>query len=128
VFLFQYDPTTRILERINILKIKCADQRFGLGFKPRMKDYKRVAMIKKEKQLARIKGREPNEDRIEISPIHVIRTEDELKSLGKKFNDITNNFLEGFKEEDHDGDFEARKDTHKMIPQLTINIMEYALT
>jgi hypothetical protein len=36
-----------------------------------MKDYKRVAMIKKEKQLAQIKGREPNEDRIEISPIHV---------------------------------------------------------
>jgi hypothetical protein len=71
VLLFQYDLTTRILERINILKIKCAHQRFGLGFKPRMKDYKKVAMIKKEKQLAQITGIKPNEDRIEILPIHV---------------------------------------------------------
>jgi hypothetical protein len=29
--------------QINVMKLKCADQRFELGYKPKKSDYKRVA-------------------------------------------------------------------------------------
>jgi hypothetical protein len=41
-----------------------------------------------------------------------------IEKFREEVNDVTNNCLEGFKEEDQDGDFEARTDTHKMIPQI----------
>jgi hypothetical protein len=36
-------------DRVNMIKIKCANQRFGLGFKPERKVYKRAYKNKKEK-------------------------------------------------------------------------------
>jgi len=58
---FWYDPITGNLERVNRIKIKVADKRFGLGFKPK-KDHKRVVMIKQERRLARMEGKKPEED------------------------------------------------------------------
>ena len=37
---FQYDVRAKKPERINIIKLKAAEQRFGLGYKPKKKDYK----------------------------------------------------------------------------------------
>jgi hypothetical protein len=42
-------------ERVNMMKIKCLDQMFNMGFKPSKKDYKNNAKNKKEKRLAPIK-------------------------------------------------------------------------
>jgi len=36
---FQYDPITGIPKRINSIKMRCADQRFGLGYKPKKEDH-----------------------------------------------------------------------------------------
>jgi hypothetical protein len=58
-------------ERINVIKMKCVDQRFSLGFKPGKANFKRATELKREKRLARMEGREPNEDRIQIPPIHM---------------------------------------------------------
>ena len=58
---FQYDPITGMPERINVIKMKCVDQRFGLGFKLIKEDFKREAKFTRERRLARIKRREPNE-------------------------------------------------------------------
>jgi hypothetical protein len=58
---FWYNPITGNPERVNIVKIKATDQRFGLGFKPK-KDHKRVVTIKQERRLARMEGRKPEEE------------------------------------------------------------------
>jgi hypothetical protein len=61
-FPFQYDLTTGMPERVNVIKMKCTDQRFGLGFKPGKADFKRAAEIIREKRVAWIERREPDED------------------------------------------------------------------
>jgi hypothetical protein len=43
---FQYDPISGNPKRVNIMKIKAADQRFGLSIKPKKGDNKKVARIK----------------------------------------------------------------------------------
>ena len=93
-FPFQYDPTTWMLERINMIKVKYVDKRFGLGFKPRKVDYTTMIEIKKDRRWARIEGINSKEDGIEILPIHiifpqsahVIKVEDELESLRKEID------------------------------------------
>ena len=55
---FQLDPNTRMLEKVNLMKMKYANQRFGLWYKLKKDDYRRVARIKKEARMERIKGRE----------------------------------------------------------------------
>ena len=44
------------------IKLKSTDQRFGLGYKPKKDDYKRVVHIRKEARMARIEGRELEEE------------------------------------------------------------------
>ncbi|XP_073268737.1 uncharacterized protein [Populus alba] len=125
---FQYDHTTGMPERINVIKMKCADQRFGLGFKPGKADFKRAAEIRREKRIARIERREPDEDRIEIPPIHVtfprsayvIKTEDYEGELRKEFNGATINYLEYGGEQD----LKEEDNAHEQLPQLTIGILE----
>jgi len=36
---FEYNPKTRMPRRINVKKMKCVDQRLGLGFKLSKKDH-----------------------------------------------------------------------------------------
>jgi hypothetical protein len=38
---FQHDPITGNPERVNLMKIKVANKRFGLVFKPKKDDHKR---------------------------------------------------------------------------------------
>jgi hypothetical protein len=40
-----------------------------------------------------------------------------LESLRNELNCVTINYLEGFKEEDHKGDLEARENPHELLPQ-----------
>jgi hypothetical protein len=49
-------------ERVNLIKIKYVDQRFGLECKLKMEDYRRVVGMRREKIMAKIEGREPEED------------------------------------------------------------------
>jgi len=55
---FQCHPETGMP---GLIKLKCANQRFGLGYKPKKDYYKWVTQIKREARMARIEGREPEE-------------------------------------------------------------------
>jgi len=68
---FQYNPIIGNLERISLIRWKTTNQRFGLGFKPNRKDYKRTANIRREKRLARLEKRELEQENITIHPIHI---------------------------------------------------------
>lgn len=46
---FQYDPISGNPERISSIKSKTVNYTFGLGFKPKKKDYKRIVDIKQKK-------------------------------------------------------------------------------
>jgi hypothetical protein len=60
---FQYSPKT------GPIKLKSVDQRFGLGYKLKKDDYKQVAQIRKEARMARIEGRELEEEEFVIPPL-----------------------------------------------------------
>jgi hypothetical protein len=51
--------------------VKCADQRFGLGYKLKKKDYRWAAGRKGEKRMARIRERELEEEDLAIPPLKV---------------------------------------------------------
>ena len=54
---FQHDLDTRMLERVNLMKVKCVDPRFKLGYKPKKKkNYRWVAGVKRETRMAGIEG------------------------------------------------------------------------
>ena len=36
---FQHDLDTRMPKRVNMIKVKCVDQRFKLRYKPKKRDY-----------------------------------------------------------------------------------------
>jgi hypothetical protein len=132
---FQYDPITGMPERINIIKMKCVDQRFDLGFKPRKEDFKRAAEFKREMRLARIEGREPNEGRIQIPPIHVtfprpaqvINGEGEIKRMNKEFSGATIHYLEEINKQEPQGSFEDEESPYEELPQLTVSALEDGL-
>ena len=62
---FQCNKKTRTI------KLKSTDQRFGLGYKPKKDDYKRVVHIRKEARMARIEGRELEEEEFVILLLQV---------------------------------------------------------
>jgi hypothetical protein len=68
---FTYDIEKRRLEWIDIIKLKAVEQRFGLGYKPKKEDYKRAAGARREKRMARIEGRNPEEESLAIPPIRI---------------------------------------------------------
>jgi hypothetical protein len=43
-------------DRVNMIKMKCVNQRFGLGFKPERKVYKMAYKNKREKMMVEIRG------------------------------------------------------------------------
>jgi hypothetical protein len=53
---FQYNPKTRMLEWTNVVKLKCAKKKFGLGYKPKKDDYKWATKIEMETRMTKIKG------------------------------------------------------------------------
>jgi len=129
---FQYDLTTGMLERINVIKMKCADQRFSLGFKPRKADFKRTIESKRERRLARIERREPNEDQIQIPPIHVtfprpaqvIKVDGEIEKVSKEFSGAAIHCLEGINKQEPQGGFEDEESPFEALPQLTVGALE----
>ncbi|KAL3609378.1 hypothetical protein D5086_000398 [Populus alba] len=68
---FQYDVEVGKPERINIIKLKAAQQRFGLGYKPNKEDYMRVAGVRRKKIMTRIEGRKPEEENLAIPLIRI---------------------------------------------------------
>ncbi|XP_073267151.1 uncharacterized protein [Populus alba] len=68
---FPYDIEQGRLEWMDIIKLKAAEQRFGLGYKPKREDYKRVVGARKEKRMVRIEGRKLEEESIAIPPIRI---------------------------------------------------------
>ena len=129
---FQYDPITGMPERINVITMKSADQRFDLGFKPGKTDFKRAAELKKERRLARIEGREPNEDQIQIPPIHmtfprptqVIKAEGEVERINKEFSGTTIHCLEEVIIQEPNRGLEAKESPDEVLPQLTVDALE----
>jgi hypothetical protein len=132
---FQYDPTTGMPERINVIKMKCADQRFGIGFKPRKMDFKRAIESKRERRLAQIERREPDEDRIQIPPIHItfprpaqmINAEGEIERMSKEFSGATIHYLEEINKQEPQGGFEDEESPYEELPQLTVSALEDGL-
>lgn len=70
--LFPYDIEKGRLEWIDIIKLKTAEQRFGLGYKPKKEDYKRAIGVRREKRMARIEGRKPEEENLAIPPVRIL--------------------------------------------------------
>jgi len=53
-----YNPITRIPLRSSLIKMKHANQRFGLGYMPKREDYQWATGRRRKKKRARIEGRE----------------------------------------------------------------------
>ncbi|XP_052312432.1 uncharacterized protein LOC112328962 [Populus trichocarpa] len=68
---FQYNLIIGIPEGVNLAKMKSAAQRFGLGYQPNQEDYRWAASRRRARRMARIKGREPDEEKLEIPPLSV---------------------------------------------------------
>ena len=51
------------------MKLKCADKRFRLGYKPNIEDYKRVVQFRREARMEKIKGKESKEEDLIILPL-----------------------------------------------------------
>jgi hypothetical protein len=56
-------------ERINLMKLKCMDHRFGLGYMLKRDDYKRVVNRKRKAIIVKIKGHELGEKGFVILPL-----------------------------------------------------------
>jgi hypothetical protein len=68
---FPYDIEKGRLEWMDIIKLKVVEQRFGLGYKPKKEDYKRAVGARREKRMARIEGRKPEEESLAIPSIRI---------------------------------------------------------
>jgi hypothetical protein len=119
------------LEWIDIIKLKAAEQRFGLGYKPKKEDYKRVAGARREKRMARIEGRKPEEESLVIPPIrisfpkaaYVMQPDKGHGNLFQKFFSMNINTLEEDQVKNIAEKIESgRKDEE--LPQLTIRPRE----
>ena len=85
--------------------------------------------------MARIEGREPNEGRIQIPPIHVtfprpaqvINAEGEVKRMSKEFSDATIHSLEEINKQEPQGGFEDEESPYEALPQLTVSALEDGL-
>ncbi|XP_061945039.1 uncharacterized protein LOC133669048 [Populus nigra] len=134
---FQNASLTGSFKGVNMMKVKAADQRFGLGFKPKKDDYKRAARIKRERRLARMEGRKPEEEDIVIPPIHVsfpksayvMKPENMIEVLGQKLAvmDI-NNVEEGEGKGWNYNDEPKTTEEDELLPQLTVHSLEEAPT
>jgi hypothetical protein len=119
------------LEWIDIIKLKAAEQRFGLGYKPKKEDYKRAAGARREKRMARIEGRKPEEESLVIPPIrisfpkvaYVMQPDKGHGNLFQKFFSMNINTLEEDQVKNIAEKIESgRKDEE--LPQLTIHTRE----
>ena len=97
------------------------DQRFGLGYKPKKDDYKWVAQIRKKARMARIEGREPEEEELVIPPLQVSfpRATEVIRS---GIMDLHINTLESQEEKQiEEADLEVKDE---VLPQLSIHTID----
>ena len=131
----RFGKRKRKFEWIGMTKLKVAEQRFGLGYKPRKEDYQRAAVARREKRMARIEGRKFEEENLFIPPIrvsfpkaaYVIQPDPEHESSLQKLSSMSINIVE---EEEVKGIVKktqsAKRDEE--LPQLTIYAVEEATT
>ena len=130
---FQYNPITGIPEDVNSAKITCVDQRFGLGYKPNKEDHRWAAGRRRERRIARIEGREPEEEKLEIPPLsvsfpkaaYIMQHDKGAESLGQELANMSINTLEENEVEGDDMKTVAGKGD-EALPQLTIHTLEEA--
>jgi hypothetical protein len=61
---FQYNPIVGVPEGVDPAKMTCADQRFGLGYKPNKVNHRWAVGRRRERRIARIEEREPEEEKL----------------------------------------------------------------
>nr|XP_034900655.1 LOW QUALITY PROTEIN: uncharacterized protein LOC118038417 [Populus alba] len=128
---FPYDMGQRRPEWRGIIKLKAAEQRFGLGYKPKKEDYKRAAGARREKRMARMEGRKPVEENLAIPPIrfsfpkaaYVIQPDGGHGDLFQKLSSMNINTLEENQVKDIAEKIESERRIEEM-PQLTIHTLE----
>jgi hypothetical protein len=128
---FQYNPITGVPEKVNPTKIKYVDQRFGLGYKPNKEDHRWAAGRRSERRMARIEGREPEQEKLEIPPLrvsfpkvaYVMQPDKRAESLGKELSNMSINTLKENKVEGGDMKIVAGKGD-QALPQLTVHTLE----
>jgi len=103
------------------IKLNSVDQRFRLGYKPKKDDYKRVAQIRKKARMARIEGREPEEEELIIPPLQVsFPRATEVIRLG--IMDLHINTLKSQEEKQiEEVDLEVKDE---VLPQLSIHTID----
>lgn len=128
---FPYDMEQGRPEWMGIIKLKAAEQRFGLGYKPKKEDYKRAAGARREKRMARMEGRKPVEENLAIPPIrisfpkaaYVIQPDGGHGDLFQNLSSMNINTLEENQVKDIAEKIESERRIEEM-PQLTIHTLE----
>ena len=124
---FQYDPITGIPKRIKPIKIRCADQRFGIGYKPKKEDHRWTADRRREQRMARIEGREPEEEKLEISPLmgaaYVMQPDNRAEDVVQSLVTMSINTMEEDKVEGSNTTTVVERED-EVLPQLTAHILE----
>ena len=111
--------------------MKNAAQRFGLGYQPNQKDYRWAAGRRRAKRMARIKGRDLEEEQLEIPPLsvsfpraaYIMQHDKEAGSLGLELANMSINTLEENEKKGDDVKTVAGKED-EVLPQLTIHTLE----
>jgi hypothetical protein len=128
---FQYNLIIGIPEGVNLAKMKSAAQRFGLGYQPNQEDYRWAAGRRRARRMARIKGRELEEEKLEIPPLsvsfpkaaYIMQHDKEAESLDQELSNMSINTLGENKVEGDDMKTVARKGD-EALPQLTVYTIE----
>jgi hypothetical protein len=128
---FQHNPITENLERVNLIMMKCANQRSGLGYEPKKEDHRWAAGRRRERRMARIQGREPEEEKLEIPPLkvsfpkaaYVMQPDKDSESLSQRLSTMDINTLEKDKEEGSGMNIVSGVEDES-LPQLTVHTLE----
>ena len=128
---FQHNLITENPERVNLIMMKCANQRFGLGYEPKKEDHRWAAGGRRERRMARIQGREPEEEELEIPPLrvsfpkaaYVMQPDKDAKSLSQELSTMSIITLEKDEEEGSDMNMVAGAEDES-LPQLTVHTLE----
>jgi hypothetical protein len=117
-------------ERVNLIKIKCDDQRFGLGYKPKKEDHLWAAIRIRENRMPK-KEDQLEEEELEIHPFivsfpkaaYVMQPDKRSESLVQELSTMSINTLEEDKVEEGGTKMVAGKED-EALPQLTVHILE----
>ena len=131
----QYNLNCGILEGVNPTRKRKVDQRFGLGYQPNQEDYHWAADRRRTRRMARIKGRDLEEEQLEIPPLsvsfpkaaYIVQHDKGAESLGLELANMSINTLEGKEKEEGDVKVIVGKED-EALPQLTIHTLEEVST